>query len=235
MRPYFFPYLGYFGLINYSDQWIVFDTVQYIKGGLINRNRILHPNEDWQYITVPLKKYKSDAKIKDVVISDNLNWKERILRQILHYKQYAPNFGETYELVEECLEVEVPFISKINISILEKLCKYIDIPFQYSYLSEMDLKLGPVGGPDEWALRISEALGATEYANPSGGRSFFHSDKFERLNIKLTIYETTPIKYYCNRYEYIPNLSIVDVLMWNPPGIIKAYLDNYREYWIDYK
>ena len=40
------------------DQWIIFDDIQFINKGWVNRNRILHPNaeKDWQYITVPLSK-----------------------------------------------------------------------------------------------------------------------------------------------------------------------------------
>ena len=211
MQPYFFPYLGYFGLINYSDQWIVLDTVQYIRRGWINRNRILHPNKGWQYIIVPVKKYKRETAIINILISDNPDWRKLILGQILHYKKYAPHFKETYELVKECLEVEEPFISKLNVSILDKICRYIGISFQYSLFSEMDLRLGPIESPDEWSMRISEALGATEYVNPPGGKALYDAEKFENLNMKLTIYESPPLKYQCKRYDYIPNLSIVDV------------------------
>jgi hypothetical protein len=229
MQPYFFPYLGYFGLINYSDQWIVFDTVQYIRRGWINRNRILHPNKGWQYITVPLKKYKRETAIKDIVISDSSDWRKLILGQILHYKKYAPYFKETFELVNECLVAEEPLISKLNLSILDKICRYIKIPFQYSYFSEMDLHLEPINGPDEWAIRISHALGATEYVNPPGGQTLYDAEKFEKLNIKLTIQKMPPIQYQCKRYEYVPHLSIIYVLMWNSPEDIKAYLDKNKK------
>ena len=65
MQPYFFPYLGYFDLINSTDRWIVFDTVQYIRHGWINRNRILHPNEGWQYIIVPIMKAKREETMPE--------------------------------------------------------------------------------------------------------------------------------------------------------------------------
>ena len=56
MQPYFFPYIGYFQLMNYVDEWVVFDDIQFIDKGWINRNRILHPdpNKSFQYITIPL-------------------------------------------------------------------------------------------------------------------------------------------------------------------------------------
>ena len=69
MQAYFFPYLGYFDLINCSDKWIVFDTVQYIRHGWVNRNRILHPTEGWQYIIVPIRKSKREAVLSSVEIN----------------------------------------------------------------------------------------------------------------------------------------------------------------------
>ena len=78
MQPYFFPYLGYFDLIYSSDRWIVFDTVQYIRRGWINRNRILHPEEGWQYIIVPRKKHGTQTAIKDVEVSTAPKWPRRI-------------------------------------------------------------------------------------------------------------------------------------------------------------
>jgi len=83
MQPYFIPYLGYFDLINRTDCWVVFDTVQYIRHGWVNRNRILHSDSGWQYIMVPLKKHSRKAAIKDIEIAANIDWKNRILAQLL--------------------------------------------------------------------------------------------------------------------------------------------------------
>ena len=228
MQPYFFPYMGYFDLINYSDRWIVFDTVQYIRHGWVNRNRILHPKVGWQYIIVPLKKFRRDTVIKDIEVSEDPRWRTRILGQIQHYKKKAPYFRETYQLVEECLAVDEHSSSRLNVSILDKVCRHLEIPFEYEYFSEMELELGPVEGPDEWALRISEAIGATEYVNPAGGIAIFDSSKFEARGIRLTIRNLPSLGYPCPGYEFIPGLSTIDVLMWNPAEKVKDYLDEYK-------
>lgn len=88
MQPYFFPYLGYFSLIKHTDRFILFDTVQFIRHGWIERNRILKPNEGWQYIQVPLIKDKGrDTVIKDVKIRNTENWQQKIIAQLQHYKK----------------------------------------------------------------------------------------------------------------------------------------------------
>jgi len=227
MQPYFFPYLGYFDVINCVDKWIVFDTAQYIRHGWINRNRILHPKEGWQYIIVPLKKHSRETAIKDVRIANDQRWKERIVGQLQHYRKKAPYFTETMSLVEDCLSLEEDSISRLNVFILDKVCAYLGIHFDYSFFSEMSLELGPVEGPGDWALRISEAMGAKEYVNPPGA-NFFDERKFRNAGIRLTIRKLPPFEYSCRGYEFIPNLSIIDVLMWNEPEKIKSYLDEHR-------
>ncbi|MCZ7574941.1 MAG: WbqC family protein [Ardenticatenaceae bacterium] len=227
MQPYFFPYLGYFDLINYVDKWIVFDTVQYIRHGWINRNRILHPQEGWLYIVVPVKPSR-DSYIRNVTVDNGHDWKQRIIGQLGHYKRKAPYFHETVALVRECLDPEETSISRLNTNALSKVCERLGIGFDYRVLSEMDIELGPVEGPGDWALRISEALGAEEYVNPPGGVDIFDEAMFAASNIKLTFRRLPPLEYTCRGYEFIPNLSIIDLLMWNKPEFIKGYLDEHR-------
>ena len=106
MQPYFFPYLGYFDIINSVDKWVVFDNAQYIRRGWIHRNRILHPRKGWQYIVVPIKKHSHKTVIKDIMIDNEQNWKRKIIRKLQHYKKKAPYFDETIAFVEDCLAIE---------------------------------------------------------------------------------------------------------------------------------
>ena len=227
MQPYFFPYLGYFDLINYSDEWIVFDTVQYIRKGWMNRNRVLHPSTGWQYITVPVQKHSRETVIKDIEVHPN--WQDKILAQLQHYKKAAPFFTETHDLIRECLEIKEPLLSRLNTQILEKVCKYVGISFNYKYFSEMDLEIGEVSGPGDWALRITEALRASEYVNPPGGESLFNPLTFKEIGSRLVIRKIDPIIYKPKGYEFVSGLSIIDVLMWCSPGEVKQFLELQRE------
>ncbi len=115
-------------------------------------------------------------------------------------------------------------MSELNVRSLDVVCDYLEIPFACSVFSEMDLALGPVEGPGDWALRISEALGASEYINPPGGVDLFDPHKFEQAGIKLIIQAPVDYQYNCNGYQYQPSLSIIDVMMWNSPEDIRSYL-----------
>jgi len=235
MQPYFFPYLGYFDLINNSDRWIIFDEVQYIRHGWMNRNRILHPKEGDLYIIVPLRKHLRSTAIKDIVISDDPKWKNKILGQLNHYKKNAPHFRETYSFVEDCLSINEKSLSRFNSLILEKTCMKLGISFEYEIFSEMALGLGRIEDPGDWALRISEALGVKEYVNPPGGVTIFDIEKFKSAGIKLIIRNISPFEYSTRGYDFIPNLSIIDVMMFNSVEQIKTFLDKkkgnqYEEY-----
>ena len=225
MQPYFFPYLGHFDLINYTDRWVVFDTAQYIRHGWINRNRILHPTKGWQYIIVPLRKHPREIAIRDVKIANEQDWRRRIVGQLQHYRKEAPYFEETISFVENCLKYENDSIFRLDAHILAKTCTKLGIHFDYTFFSEMDLGLPSILKPGEWALYIAEAMKAKEYVNPPGGAKLFDKMEFAKRGITLTFRHISPYEYECRGYEFISNLSIIDILMWNTPEAIKYYLD----------
>ena len=100
MQPYFFPYSGYFSLIKATETFILLDEVQFIRHGWIERNRILKPNEGWQYIHCPIEKHSRETRIRDIEIRNQENWKNKILAQLIHYKKKAPYYNEVISLLE---------------------------------------------------------------------------------------------------------------------------------------
>jgi len=233
MQPYFFPYVGYFDLINCVDKLIVYDTVQYIQDGWINRNRILHPNSGWQYISVPLKKKSFNdsfrTAIKDIGISDNKDWNYKIIRQLDHYRKKSPYYYETKKLVEECLINDIQNISKLNVQAVDFVCDELKINFDFEYFSNMNIKLDPHSSPQQKIIRICKELGVSEYVNLIGGKELYEEREFIKNEIKLTFRSIPDFEYTCEGYEYIPKLSIIDLLMWNKPTKIKEYLDQLKE------
>ena len=111
-------------------------------------------------------------------------------------------------------------------SFLGTVCAHLGIEFTPLIQSELQLDIGPISEPGDWALEISKALGADEYVNPVGGMDLFNAEAFEEAGIILTIRETPDLSYDCRNYDFVPKLSIIDVLMWCSPAEIKSWLDS---------
>ena len=227
MQPYFFPYIGYWQLIHSVDCFVSFDEAQYIRHGWINRNRILKPNGGWQYILVPLNKHHATESIKNVQAHPNEQWRERIIRQLAHYKKYAGYFDEINDLVIDSLNgISGQSIAAINFSIIKKVCAFLDVKKEFIASSEQNFDFKNVGDAGEWALRIAEQMEATEYVNPVAGATLFDGEKFSASRIKLSFLTSQEVV-YSQRGSFEPFLSIIDVLMFNGKEGTKDLLNKY--------
>ena len=229
MQPYFFPYLGYISLIKHTDRFIIFDTVQFIRHGWIERNRILKQNGGWIYIQVPLIKIGRETLINEIQINNTENWKNKILSQLQTYKKIAPNYFKVIKLLNEIFEDDFNDIVHLNKRTLESVCDYLGLNKKFEIFSEMNLEIEPVYEPDEWALNICKALGnVDEYWNPTGGRSFFDKSKYEKSGIELKFQNVELLQYNQKRENFESGLSIIDVMMFNSPEVINEMLNEYE-------
>jgi hypothetical protein len=230
MQPYLFPYIGYWQLIANSDEFVFFDVVQYNKRSWMNRNRILHPSktEDFQYISVPIKKHSQGTIIKDVYINNNENWKAKILGQLTVYKKLkAPYYKEVLILINKIFDKEHESFLGLSIESTKQVTKYLDIDFKYQIASDIDFDKSIVEGPGDWALTISKKLKVDNYINPFGGYEIFDEEKYNQngIDIKFIKSNLTPYKQSW-RNEFMAGLSIIDILMFNDKNTIKDMLMN---------
>jgi hypothetical protein len=229
MQPYLFPYLGYIGLIKHTDEFILFDTVQFIRHGWIERNRILKQGEGWLYIKAPIVKESRDTLIKDVLINNKEDWKGKLLAQLQPYKKIAPYYKDVIQVVQKIFERDYETIVELNHAALEEVCSYLGIESDIKIFSKMDLAIEPANAPDEWALNICRALGdINEYWNPPGGQEFFDHKKYDAAGIKLVFHKPLLSSYDQKREPFEPGLSILDVLMFNSPEKVNEMLDAYE-------
>lgn len=226
MQPYFFPYLGYFGLIANTDRWIIFDPVQYIRKGWVNRNRVLKMGGGWKYVGVTMAPHHRETLIKDMQLAPEVDHLEQLIRHLDHYRnKKAPHYQVVLDLLAECfrppLDALTPFLHRC----LELTCSYIDIPFHAEVYSHMDLDHEAAHAPGDWALNICKALGATSYLNPPGGKEFFDTGRFKQANVELLYLEQALPPYPQHTGTFEPGLSIIDVMMFNEPMAIRQMLN----------
>lgn len=226
MQPYFFPYIGYFQLMNYVDEWIVFDEVQFIDKGWVNRNRILHPDpvKEWLYITVPLDKKGQFDKISEITIKKNSGWIDELMGKLTAYKKKAPFYKRTRDFVGDSLNIEESNLSQFLVTVLKNTTRALSIETPIKVQSSMKLPLSKIEHPGQWALRISQSLGANEYVNPCGGADIFDQNEFDQADIKLKFLRSNLSPYVQRKGSFTPGLSIIDVMMWNDETAIHEML-----------
>ena len=227
MQPYFFPYMGHFSLMAAVDEWIVFDITQYTPKTWMNRNRILHPHTGWQYVTVPLANSSISIKTSEAKVLNVSEAKASLVGKLSHYKKRAPYFEMVNALINEVFDSATDdSLVHLNVRGLDAVCRYLDIPFNYRVCSELNLPLPEKLRPGGWALEICSLLGATDYVNPASGQDLFDLAEFSRREISLHSAQVKEFVYVVAPYQFEPNLSILDVLMWNPPVVVAAAVRN---------
>lgn len=224
MQPYFFPYLGYWQAINAVDTYVVYDDVTYIKGGWINRNKILL-NEQAHLITLPLQNSSSFKNINEIEITNNPKIISKILRSIQYAYTKAPYFNNIMPIIEDLIENNIN-IAQLNYNSIIKICEYLKIGTKIIFSSKLD-KDNSLHAQDK-VIHINKLLGSDIYINAIGGQELYDRGEFKQNGIELKFIKMGDIKYQQFKNGFIPNLSIIDVMMFNSVKQIKDMLNNYE-------
>ena len=214
MQPYFLPYIGYFQLIQNVDKFVLYDTVQYIKNGWINRNRLLLHGRP-VYITLPVKRAASAALIQERELADTfVRERKRVLKTIKQAYQQAPEFKTVFPLLEEIMMNKEQNLSTFVTAALQKICWFLGINTAF-VPSGSSAFSAVAGNAEERVIQYCNLLAATNYINLPGGKELYTATAFEQRGIQLEFLTMNSVSYSQFNYPFVPHLSIVDVLMFN--------------------
>lgn len=225
MQPYLFPYIGYFQLISAVDKFVIFDDVNFIKRGWINRNRILLNNKDHLF-TLPLEKASQNKFISQIRIDCGQNHKEKILDLFHHAYRKAPEYAKVYPLIKEIiLNKKGNLLEFIEYSLV-RIAAFLNLKTNFMLSSEIG-KDNTLKGKDK-IIDICKKMHADKYLNPIGGKELYDKKEFEKEGIKLYFLKTKDVEYRQFTNIFVPHLSIIDVLMFNPRKKVKEFLSEYE-------
>ena len=224
MQPYFLPYIGYFQLLNAVDKYVIYDNIQYTKKGWINRNRILQNGKE-NLITIPVEKGSDFLDIKDRCVSTNFD-KKKLLNQIREAYRKAPLFETVMPLIEDIVNFDENNLAAYIFYSIDRIRIYLNIDTELIISSSIDTDHSLKG--QEKVIALCKALNAENYYNAIGGESLYNKNDFAKENINLNFISSDPIEYKQFNNEFIPWLSILDVMMFNPVDEIKDMLNNYK-------
>ncbi|MCQ2062572.1 MAG: WbqC family protein [Fibrobacter sp.] len=221
-QPYFLPYIAYWQLINLADVFLIGDNYAYMKHGWVNRNRILERGKDAffgiEIVQKSVNRYINETQVKKTLFPKKL-------KTLVHNYAKAPYFEQGYALMERIFANSETNLSRFLEFSIREICSYLGITTKIGHTSDF------VGNNkfkrEERVYDFCHRLGGDIYVNPIGGQKLYHFDEFRRQNITLKFIksECRPYKQFDN--EFVPGLSILDIIMFNPVETIQEMLQEY--------
>jgi hypothetical protein len=225
MQPYFFPYIGYWQLIRAVDRFVILDDVNFINRGWVNRNRIL-VNGAPKFVTVPLAHASQNKHICDIAMQPDSYWRRKLVRSIEITYRRAPYFEEVFPLIERLIAHEADGLAGYLANQLAVLSSFLGIETEWVPSSHC-YGNGHLAGQQR-ILDICIAEHASTYVNLPGGQSLYDATAFHQSGMTLRFLKSMPISYRQRTAEFVPNLSLIDVLMENGRSGTQELLGAYQ-------
>lgn len=226
MQPYVFPYIGYFQLINAVDKFVVYDNIKFTKKGWIHRNRILSNGKDFMF-SLSLKKDSDFLDIdKRFLSKDSLKNRQKILRKILNDYKKAPHFNDIYPLLEKIFNYHEKNLFKFIYNSIIEITRFLNLKTEIIISSTLPIDHS-LKSQDK-VIAICKHLKAKEYYNPLGGKDLYNKGVFSDNSISLFFLKSIPIEYNQFDENFIPWLSIIDVMMFNSKPEVISMLNDFE-------
>jgi hypothetical protein len=225
MQPYIFPYIGYFQLINAVDKFVIYDDVAYINKGWINRNNILLGGKA-SLFTIPLISASQNKLIREIEIENLALYRKKFLKTIEQSYKKSPYFEPVFQIIEQVFNSDINNIAQFITFSIKATCEYIGI--NTPIVDSSTLYQNEHLKAQERILDICLQEKANHYINPNGGMSLYDNAFFETVQIRLNFIKAQPIIYkqFCD--EFVPFLSIIDVMMFNSKSEIQGLLNEFQ-------
>lgn len=225
MQPYFFPYPGYFQLIAAVDTYVIYDNIKYVKSGWINRNRILRDGVPVPF-SLPLKHDSDRLDVREREIAQSFQ-PDKLLNQIRGAYAAATEFAGTFALIERILRHPDRNLFGFLHHSIGALCDWLGIRTPIRISSSLAIDHG-LKGRDK-VIAICKALGADTYVNAIGGVDLYSHEDFAGAGLELRFVRSRPFEYPQLGAPFVPSLSIIDALMFNPIERVRACVhENYE-------
>lgn len=222
MQPYFLPYIGYFQLIKAVDQFVIYDNIKYTKKGWINRNRFLLNGKD-KVFSVALRAGADSLDVAQRVVSESFD-RSSLLKQFEAAYRKAPHFERAFPVIEKLVRYESNDLFSYILHSLRSVCDYLGIDTDIVVSSSQNIDRALSG--QERVIAICKFTTAGHYINAIGGQELYDRKAFQAQGITLNFLKSRPYEYVQFGNDFVPWLSIVDVMMFNPVESIQTYLTN---------
>jgi len=212
LQPGYLPWMGYFDLAALSNVFVIYDDVQFDKGGWRNRNRLL-ANGQPQWITVPVAQGLG-RNINQVVLPQS-SWQKKHLQTIRTLYGRAPYFSQVFPHIEKYL-TRKNYTNLLDLCIEghHTLCGLLDIRTEIRLSSD----IGYEGiGKTERLVAICRSLAATRYIATNASKVYMEDHMWQEAGIDLVYQDYHHPMYEQFGRPFVSHLSIIDALMFAGP------------------
>jgi hypothetical protein len=214
MQPTYFPWTGYFDLIDQADKFVFLDDVQLVKRSWMVRNRI-KTQQGPLFLSIPVKKtkHRDEQLLHDTEMDFSQNWQKKHLNSIRQAYQKTDFFETVFPLVEDLLGQPPSGLADFNINVIRRITEELEIRSEFFRSSSMDTgKLAQA----EKLLRICESLDCNRYLSPQGSAAYMEQE------IPGSVFGNSIVELYYMHYEhpvypqlygeFISHMCILDLL-----------------------
>jgi hypothetical protein len=208
LQPSYLPWLGFFEQMQRSDQFVLYDDVQFTRRDWRNRNRI-RVLEGSVWLTVPvIQKNKYEQSLLETKIDNSTSWKRKHLETIRCHYSKTPFFDLHFPWCEKIFNREWDFLLDLSLETIQYLKGALKINTPLLRSSE----LGQSGNKTERLISICKQIGATQYLSGESAKNYISEKDFFDQGIELE-YQEYQHPEYPQRYEgFVPFLSTIDLL-----------------------
>jgi hypothetical protein len=207
-QPNYIPWLGFFYKIAKSDIFIFLDDVQYTKNSFINRNKI-KTSQGSIWLTLPVRnKGRFGQLIREVELNESVPWRKKHIKTLEANYSRSIYFLKYYDSIKNLYDISNGSLSILNITFIKYICAELGIKTKFINASEMKIS----GTSTNRLVDICMQLGADTYFSGFGGSKYQEEEIFNKYGIKLQYSDFIHPVYTQLWGEFIPNLSIFDLL-----------------------
>ena len=224
MQPYLFPNLSYYKLMACVEQVVFYDDVQFIKGGWINRNQVLH-QQTAKPFRLSLVDASSNKRINEVLLFRKEYEVASFQKTLYHTYAKAPYYAPVSALIHDVLNYPSQYIAEIAEQSIRQVFQYLQWPLQACRSSELNVNRTASDKTDR-LIALIKHFGKVNYVNAIGGKELYHKDYFQTQGIQLHFISPTTHVYNQFKAPFVPGLSMIDVLMFNDIPTIHRFLQD---------
>lgn len=207
-QPQYLPWLGLFHKIALSDTFCFFDIAQY-RTKSFSRNKIKTPQGS-SLLTVPvLSKGHLEKKLHEMEINNALDWRKDHFKSLyVNYKK-APFFSTYAEFLEDTYKKDWQYFGDLTEYMLKWFLEQLGINVIFLKASEQEF----YGKGSLLVLDMCKKLGADIYIFGALGKEYAEVQEFENKKVHPYFQEYAHPRYPQLWGEFLPFMSIVDLLM----------------------